>query len=119
MNPPLGRRGAGVRAPFGSWLQEEKGMGVRRRMLAAASVAALAGSLAVAVGTGVQAAQSPPGTGVTFTSQAGVVSYTMHTVTPGGRTVTGSAAGGEGLSALSPKGNRNRNSRSTGGAGVN
>ena len=92
-------------------------MVVGRRLLAVASAAALAGSMAAVIGSAAQAATGPPGTGVTFTSQAGAVTFTHYTVTPQGRaTQSGSASNAEGrISTLSPKGDRNRNRRTDSG----
>ena len=92
-------------------------MVVGRRLLAVASAAALAGSMAAVIGSAAQAATGPPGTGVTFTSQAGAVTFTHYTVTPQGRgTSSGANSNAEGrISTLSPKGDRNRNRRTDSG----
>jgi hypothetical protein len=83
-------------------------MVVGRRLLAAASAAALA----AVFGSGVQAAQP----GISFTSQAGTISFTHYVVTPQGRAGLAGPSNAEGnVSTLSPKGDRHRNSRTVSG----
>ena len=97
---------------------------MRRRIVAVFSVAAVIGALSVAVtvSTASAALSSAPGAGVTFSSQSGVATLVTHyVVTPGAR---GAAPSGSKSSSseersitFSPKGNRNRTSRTV-GAGV-
>ena len=97
---------------------------MRRRFVAVVSTAALVGALGVAA-FGSTAAASPSsaaGSGVTFSSQSGVANLVTHyVVTPGARGTgpsgSNSASSEERSITLSPKGNRNRTSR-TAASGV-
>lgn len=87
-------------------------MELRRRVVAAASVAALVGTLGIGVTLTTVAASSGSGNGVTFSSQSGVATLVTHyVVSPADRAGQTSASTSVEESrsiTLSPKGNRNR-----------
>jgi hypothetical protein len=91
----------------------------RRRLVAAASIAALFGALAVTVPAVAASSESSPGAGVTFSSQPGVAALVAHyVVTPherGAAPASKSSTSDERSITLSPKGNRNRTNRTVGG----
>ena len=89
----------------------------RRRIVAAASVAALIGALGVSATTAAASSESSPGAGVTFSSQSGSAKVVAHyVVSPvdrrAGTSSSSSSSSGENrLITLSPKGDRNRTSK--------
>ncbi|MHB8612700.1 MAG: hypothetical protein ACYDAL_09760 [Candidatus Dormibacteraceae bacterium] len=92
---------------------------MRSRLVAVASIAALVGALGVAAtaSTAAASSESPPGAGVTFSSQPGSAAVVAHYVvsprqrSEGSSTSTSSPAGENRWITLSPKGDRDRSSR--------